>query len=104
MGTAVTNQPNAGNPDGVNILLVDDHPENLLALETVLSDLGQNLVKVQSGREALKKVLNEDYAVILMDVQMPEMNGFETAMLIRERQRSQHTPILFLTAFNKSDV
>jgi two-component sensor histidine kinase/AmiR/NasT family two-component response regulator len=83
---------------------VDDHAENLLALESVLSDLGQNLVRAQSGREALKRVLVQDFAVILMDVQMPEMNGFETAMLIRERERSQHTPILFLTAYNKSDV
>ena len=88
----------------MNILLVDDHPENLLALESVLSDLGQNLVKAHSGREALKEVLKEDFAVILMDVQMPEMNGFETATLIRARARSQYTPILFLTAFNKSDA
>lgn len=88
----------------MNILLVDDHPENLLALESVLDDLGQNLVKVQSGREALKEVLKEDFACILMDVQMPGMNGYETATLIRERERSQHTPILFLTAFNKSDA
>jgi CheY-like chemotaxis protein len=73
MGTAVINASKPGNADGVNILLVDDHPENLLALESVLNDLGQNLVKVQSGREALKKVLNEDFAVILMDVQMPGM-------------------------------
>lgn len=104
METAVSNQSKVGAADGVNILLVDDHLENLLALESVLDDLGQNLVKAQSGREALKKVLNEDFAVILMDVQMPGMNGFETATLIRERERSQHTPILFITAFNKSDV
>lgn len=87
----------------VNILLVDDRPENLVALESVLGDLGQNLVMARSGRDALKHVLEEDFACILLDVQMPEMNGFETATLIRSRKRSQHTPILFLTAINKSE-
>jgi len=87
----------------VNILLVDDRPENLVALESVLDDLGQNLVMARSGRDALKHVLEEDFACILLDVQMPEMNGFETATLIRSRKRSQHTPILFLTAINKSE-
>jgi two-component sensor histidine kinase len=109
MVTALTTEQKARKADKekaekMNILLVDDHPENLLALESVLGDLGQNLVKVRSGREALKQVLHEDFAVILMDVQMPEMNGYETATLIRARERSQHTPILFLTAFNKSEV
>jgi CheY-like chemotaxis protein len=88
----------------VNILLVDDRPENLVALEAVLSDLGQNLVKAGSGSEALKRLLHEDYAVILLDVQMPEMDGFETAALIRSRDRSRHTPLIFLTAINKSDT
>src|SRR2546422_492652 len=78
-----------------NILLVDDHPESLLALEAVLADLGQNLVKADSGRQALRCVLNQDFAVILLDVHMPGMNGFETATLIRERERSRHTPIVF---------
>src|SRR5947209_8561824 len=87
----------------MNILLVDDRPENLLALESVLSQLGQNIITATSGREALKHVLQDDFAVILLDVQMPEMNGFETATMIRSRQRSQHTPILFLTAINKDD-
>jgi two-component sensor histidine kinase len=86
----------------LNILLVDDRQENLLALESVLSDLGQNLITARSGREALKRVLDHDFAVILLDVQMPDINGFETATLIRARERSQHTPILFLTAINKS--
>jgi two-component sensor histidine kinase len=90
--------------DEMNILLVDDHPENLLTLESVLSDLGQNLVKAKSGRAALKEVLECDFAVMLMDVQMPGMNGFETASLIHARQRSQYTPILFLTAFNKTEA
>jgi len=87
-----------------NILLVDDHPESLLALEAVLADLGQNLVKADSGRQALRCVLNQDFAVILLDVHMPGMNGFETATLIRERERSKHTPIVFLTASDQSEL
>lgn len=82
----------------VKILLVDDRPANLLALETILEDLGQDLVQATSGKDALRHVLNDDYAVILLDVKMPDMDGFETAALIRERERSRHTPILFVTA------
>jgi signal transduction histidine kinase len=82
----------------VKILLVDDRPANLLALESILEDLGQELVKAASGKEALRHLLNDDFAVILLDVKMPEMDGFETATLIRERERSRHTPILFVTA------
>jgi two-component system sensor histidine kinase/response regulator len=84
--------------DRVNILLVDDQPANLVALEAMLEDLGQNLVRADSGLEALKRLLSDDFAVILLDVKMPEMDGFETAELIRQRDRSRHTPILFLTA------
>ncbi len=84
----------------MNILLVDDRPENLLSLEAVLGDLGHNLVRALSGREALQHVLEREFAVILLDVQMPDMDGFETALLIRGHPRSQHTPILFLTAVN----
>lgn len=87
----------------VNILMVDDHPENLLALDAILSDLGQNLVKVHSGKEALRELLSYEFAVILMDVHMPEMDGFETAALIRHREKLQHTPIIFLTAMDKND-
>lgn len=86
----------------VNILLVDDRAENLTSLETILADLNQNLVKSNSGREALHCLLNQDFAAILLDVQMPEMNGFETAEIIRQRNRSKHTPIIFLTAYSKS--
>lgn len=87
----------------VDVLLVDDRIENLIALEAVLESLGQNLVKVQSGEAALKYLLENDVAVILLDVQMPGMDGFETARLIRLRERSQHIPIIFLTAFNEGD-
>ncbi|HCF28633.1 MAG TPA: hybrid sensor histidine kinase/response regulator [Cyanobacteria bacterium UBA11049] len=87
----------------VNILLVDDHPENLLALGAILEISSYNLVKALSGEEALKCVLYHDFAVILMDVQMPGMNGFEAAAIIRDRKRSRHTPIIFLTAIDKSE-
>lgn len=81
-----------------NVLLVDDKPENLLALETVLAGLGQNLIGATSAREALKFLLLEDAAIILLDVQMPGLDGFGLAELIRERERTQHTPIIFVTA------
>src|SRR4051794_39286775 len=88
----------------VNILLVDDKIENLIALESVLEELGQNLVQAHSGSEALKCVLSQDFAVILMDVQMPGMDGYETAELMRSRDKSRHIPIIFLTAINKNDT
>lgn len=87
----------------VNILLVDDHPENLLALESILVDPRYRLVKAHSGGEALKAVLSRDFAVILLDVHMPGLDGFETAAMIKKRERSKHIPIIFLTAINKSD-
>ncbi len=88
----------------VNILLVDDQPANLVALEAMLHGLGQNLIKAGSGKEALKWLLTHDFAVILLDVKMPEMDGFETAALIRDRDKSRHTPIIFLTAAEKSQT
>jgi len=88
----------------VNILLVDDLPANLLALEAVLESLGQNLVKTRSGEEALRHLIRMDFAVILLDVMMPGMNGFEMAALIRQRDRSRHTPIIFLTAVGKTET
>src|SRR5882672_9403738 len=83
-----------------SILIVDDRPEKLLALEAVLEDLNQNFVRAYSGREALRHVLNQDFAVILLDVNMPGMDGFETASLIRQRSSTADVPIIFITAFN----
>ena len=88
----------------VGILLVDDHPENLLALEAILTDTGHELVHARSGAEALKAMLGQEFALILMDVMMPELDGYETAELIRRRERSRNTPIIFLTANIKSDT
>ncbi|HUR54472.1 MAG TPA: response regulator [Gemmataceae bacterium] len=83
-----------------NILVVDDLPEKMLVYESILEELGQTIVKAKSGEEALAHVLKADFAVILMDVNMPPgMNGFETAAMIRKRKKSAHTPIIFLTAF-----
>jgi signal transduction histidine kinase len=82
----------------VNILVVDDRDENLMAVEAVLDDPGYRLVRARSGREALKEVLDQDFALILLDVVMPDVDGYETATLIRERPRSRQTPIIFLTA------
>jgi len=84
-----------------NILLVDDRSENLLALEAILEPLGHRLVSVISGEEALRQLLREEFAVILLDVQMPGLDGFETAELIKRRDRTRHVPILFLTAISK---
>ena len=81
-----------------SILMVDDRPANLLALRTILLSLDQDLVEAASGEEALRYLLKQDFAVILLDVQMPGMDGFETAALIRSRERSRFTPIIFLTA------
>jgi signal transduction histidine kinase/DNA-binding response OmpR family regulator len=82
-----------------NVLVVDDLPEQLLVYRTILEELGQNLVMVRSGEDALRAVLRDDFAVILLDVNMPGMSGLETAALIRKRRRSAHTPIIFITAF-----
>lgn len=90
--------------DRVNILLVDDQPNNLLALEAMLEDLGENLVRAESGEKALKALLDRDFAVILLDVQMPGMDGFETAQIIREREKSKYTPIIFVTALSRSET
>ena len=83
----------------VNILVVDDQPDKLLVYETVLADLGENIVSARSGEEALKHMLHSEFAVVLLDVNMPLMDGFETAALIRGRKQVAHTPIIFITAF-----
>lgn len=84
-----------------SILLVDDHRPNLLALEAMLDPLGHRLVCASSGEEALRRMLEEDFAVILMDVHMPGLDGFETGALIRSRPRNRNVPIIFLSAVNK---
>ncbi len=84
-----------------SILLVDDRPENLLALEAALEPLDQNLVKATSGEEALRLLLREEFAVILLDVQMPGMDGFDTAIQIKERDKTKDIPIIFLTAISR---
>ncbi|MFL5918806.1 MAG: PAS domain S-box protein [Gaiellaceae bacterium] len=86
-----------------NVLLVDDRRENLLALEAILEPLGQNLLFAHSGEDALRQLLRHEVAVILLDVQMPELDGFETARLIKERERTSHVPIIFVTAISKDE-
>lgn len=83
------------------ILLVDDRSDNLMALEAILASLDQDLVSASSGEEALKRLLSDDFAVILLDVQMPGMDGFETAHRIKQRGRTRDTPIIFLTAIDR---
>jgi PAS domain S-box-containing protein len=107
--------PSASRPNGAakasapasipkaNILLVDDRADKLLAMEAIVSSLGQNIVKARSGKEALRQLLHMDFAVILLDVSMPVMDGFETAALIRKRPSSEHTPIIFVTSINNSE-
>ncbi len=88
-------------PQKVNILMVDDHPENLLALEAVLTSPNYNLISAHSGKEALKCMLQYDFAVILLDVQMPGLNGFDTAKLIKAREKTKNIPIIFITAISQ---
>jgi CheY-like chemotaxis protein len=85
---------------GAKILMVDDRPENLLALEAILQGLGHELIKANSGEDALKCLLIHDVAVILLDVQMPGMDGFETAGHVKRREKTREIPILFLTAID----
>src|ERR1700739_1550187 len=86
------------------IMLVDDREDNLLSMESVLEPDGYRLVKATSGRQVLKLLLGDlDFALILMDVQMPGLNGFETAALIYERERLRHIPIVFITAHNAGE-
>src|SRR5262250_3364476 len=82
-----------------NILIVDDRPDKLLVFQAVLEDLHQTIHTASSGDDALRAVLHHDYAVILLDVNMPGLDGLETAALIRRRKKSAHTPIIFMTAY-----
>lgn len=97
MGRPVTAVGSALSP---RVLLVDDRPDNLLALRAVLDPLGYDLVEASSGEEALRRLLGEEYALIVLDVQMPVLDGFETARLIKGRERTRHVPIIFLTAIS----
>ena len=84
-----------------NILIVDDRPENLLTLESILESPELNIIKAHSGNEALGLLLEYDVALVLMDVQMPGMDGFETAEIMRSSERTKHIPIIFVTAISK---
>src|SRR5260370_2807293 len=92
----------AVSPAEVKILLVDDSPENLFSLQGAVENLGE-VVLAHSGKEALRHLLENDFGAILLDVKMPEMDGFQTAEMIRSRKRSRHTPILFLTAYRSDE-
>ena len=88
----------------VKILIVDDREDNLFSIETILEKGGYQIIKATSGRAALKILLNQhDFTLILMDVQMPDMNGFETASLIYQREKLKHIPIIFITAHNQGE-
>ncbi|HMB90624.1 MAG TPA: response regulator, partial [Rhodothermales bacterium] len=103
--TALTSsRASPSDAEPVSILLVDDRQENLMSLEAVLEELDQNLVRATSGDDALRALLDQEFAVILMDVMMPGMDGYETADLIRQRETTQHTPIVFVTAINHDDA
>lgn len=85
----------------INILIVDDRPENLFVLESLLENMDCNIMKAESGSEALSLMLDYDFALVLLDVQMPEMDGFETAELMRSSSRTRYIPIIFVTAISK---
>jgi signal transduction histidine kinase len=104
-----TNQPrtraNSGSPETtVSILLVDDDPTKRFALKTVLAPLGETVVEASSGADALRQLLRQEFAVVLLDVRMPIMDGFDTAQLIRQRPRSELTPIIFVTALDQMET
>jgi len=90
--------------DRVNILLVDDQPARLLTYQSILGELGQNLVLARSGREALDKLMHDEFAVVLLDISMPDMDGFETAELIHAHPRFEKTPIIFVTGIHVSEL
>src|ERR1700687_4870962 len=97
MNTTITASP-------VNILMVDDQPSKLLSYEVMLGELGENLIKATSAKQALEILLNTDVAVVLMDVSMPELDGFELATMIRQHPRFQRTAIIFISAVHLTDL
>lgn len=103
-GSAIIDSVDERTESAPHVLLVDDHPPNLLVLEAILEPLACTLVRATSGDAALKAVLDHDFAVILLDVQMPSIDGYETAKHIRSRPRSRHTPIIFLTALSRAMI
>src|SRR5256885_1299366 len=102
----MSGEPSTKEPaeEKVSILIGEDRPDKMLAYETILSDLKENIVCARSGKEALRCLLREDFAVILLDVNMPGMDGFETARLIRQRPRNETTPIIFISAVNDTET
>src|SRR5215831_18983863 len=88
----------------INILLVDDQPAKLLTYKSILNDLGENLITADSGMQALEKLLKHDVAVVLMDVSMPGMDGFETAQMIHQHPRFQNTPVVFVSGIHVTDL
>lgn len=96
--------PLAQHETKIDILIVDDDPRNVLALEAMLESLGQNVVAVQSGTDALRHLLDREFALVLLDIHMPGLDGFQTAQIIRARGRTHDLPIIFLTAYSKDDV
>src|SRR5579863_7199294 len=90
--------------ESVNVLLVDDQPARLLTYESILGELGQNLVRAGSGLEALEKLMKDEFAVVLLDVSMPDMDGFEAATLIHQHPRFEKTPIIFVTGVHISEL
>jgi signal transduction histidine kinase len=104
MAASLTPLPAAPAQAPVNILLVDDQPGRLLTYRAILEPLGERLVDCMSGADALKRLMDDEYAVILLDVNMPGMDGFETASLIHQHPRFERTPIIFVTAVNVSDL
>jgi two-component system sensor histidine kinase/response regulator len=103
--TSRTRHTTNGTPETVvNILLVDDDPTKRFALKTILAPLGETIVEASSGADALRQLLRQEFAVVLLDVRMPMMDGFDTAQLIRQRPRSELTPIIFVTALDKAET
>ena len=103
-GTAVDSAPSSPLPAKANILIVDDRLDKRLAMQTIIEDLDQNVILAGSGREALRHLLNQKFAVILLDVNMPGMDGFETALMIRERKSLETVPIIFVSAISDTET